>query len=138
MKAPVTLMALLLLGACNKGDSSQPKPAPATLAAEWYGLYSNSLTTQPSMPFYMNIRSNGTMKIAGYDTSQYYTADTAYTLKGADSLMCTYVYKYKNGSPGSKYSIACKYLPNFSFISGTWGYGNNAYNGGYFYLGRKP
>lgn len=135
MKNLLVLCFFMLLFSCKKEKDT---PAtPPSLFGEWYGMYGNTLTQIPASPYYFNIRSNNTMRISGYDTSTWIFADTNYVLSQTDSLKCTYTYRSKAGTTLGTYSIALRYLPNFSFISGTWGYGKNAYNGGYFYMGRK-
>lgn len=135
-KLTLGLFLIIVFTMCKKETQIiYETPAP-TLAGEWYGLYGTALNKVPTMPYYFMIRSTNTMKISAYDTSTIFTADTACKVSG-DTVKATYIYRYKNGTAAETYSIAARFLSNFSFMSGTWGYGGNAYNGGSFFMGRK-
>jgi hypothetical protein len=128
---------LLFFASCTKDKTTNIVP-PATLAGEWYGMYGSSPTAIPSAPYYFNLRNNMTMKIAAYDTSVNYFADTSYFIVPGDSIKCTYQYRNKTGSKYySTYTIIAKANKNYSFMAGSWGFGKNAYNGGPFFMGRK-
>jgi len=137
MKKSILFVAglfLLLAIGCKK-ETTNIVP-PATLAGEWYGFYGNA-TSVPNYDWYFKIRPDMTMKIAVYDTSTTYVADTIYYLPSADSIRCTYTYKYANGTPGGTFSLIGRYSHNYTIMSGTWGSGSSPYGGGSFIMGRK-
>ena len=138
MKKSIIIAAglfLLLAIGCNKDTITNNVPSP-TLAGEWYGFYGNT-SNIPNYDWYFKIRPDMTMKIASYDTSTTYVADSIYSLVTPDSIRCTYKYKYANGTPGGTFSFIGRYSHNYSIMSGTWGSGATPYGGGTFFMGRK-
>ena len=129
-------LIVLLLAACKKETKIINEVPNPTLSGEWFGLYGANLTSIPNNPYYFLIRPDNTIKISGTDTSTLYVADSSYKVTG-DTLRSTYTYRLKNGTSAGTYTIAARFLSNYSFMSGTWGYGSNAYNGGSFFMGRK-
>ena len=53
----------------------------ATLVGEWNGMIGLTPTAIPNVAYYFNIRLNGTMKVAGTDTSSAF-GDSTYTAFG--------------------------------------------------------
>ena len=138
MKKSILLVAglfLLLAIGCKKETTTNIVP-PATLAGEWYGYYGGT-TNIPSADWYFKIRPDMTMKIAAFDTTTTYVADSTYFLSSADSIRCTYTYRNPNGVAGGTFSFIARYNHNYSIMSGTWGPGSDAYSGGSFFMGRK-
>ncbi len=134
-KALFFAFMLVVIAGCTKEKITNIVP-PATLDGEWYGLYGSS-TNAPKYNWYFKIRADRTMKIAVNDTTTASVADSTYFIVPGDSIRCTYTYRNPAGQNLGTYSFIGKANSNFSFISGSWGNGNNAYDGGTFFMGRK-
>jgi hypothetical protein len=134
-KALFFAFLLMVIAGCTKEKITNIVP-PATLEGEWYGRYSG---TDKSLQYnwYFKVRADHTMKIASSDTITTSVADSTYFIVPGDSLRCTYTYRNKTGVALGTYTLIGKPNSNFSYISGTWGNGNDAYSGGTFFMGRK-
>ena len=132
MKTTFIISAIVLAFAAGCSKTTNIVPA-ATLAGEYYGQWSSAPGSAPTQPWYFKIRADHTMVIASTDTDTYSVADSTYYLVPGDSIKCTYRYIHASNT----FTIIGKPNSNYSFISGTWGSGSNAYNGGTFFMGRK-
>jgi hypothetical protein len=104
---------------CDKDDD----PVYA-LQGAWVGNYGNG-STPPATFFAANFKSGGNVTIEANNAASPSVAFGTWTQVG-DSVKATYTYQIGSGT----YSLAAKYTSSSNQMTGTWGSGTNAYNGG--------
>jgi hypothetical protein len=123
LKLPILALFLsAVFFSCKKDSDSVPQPAPG-IAGDWIGKYGFGNET-PAIYFRFNIKSNG--EIEELNSSGNSKGGGTWNLNGT-TFTATYQWK---APLNTKYKVAATYDAATNKLSGTWGYDNNATNGG--------
>jgi hypothetical protein len=123
------LSSSILLSSCKKENPPAP---PASITGFWKGKFGFGPTTYPDQRYAFLFRSDGTVRVFdNTDTSNAAIAEGTYAV---NSSIVTTTYTYLNTT--SQYSTKSFIYPQFTFMEGTWGVGQDEVNGGKFFVNK--
>jgi hypothetical protein len=115
---------------CKKDDVTIPDPT-YNLEGQWSGASGTGSGSQTNY-YALTFKSGGFLTVESNSVVSPSVAFGSWGIIG-DSVKATYTYQIGSGT----YSMAAKYTSNSDQITGTWGVGTNAYNGGSFTVTKK-
>ena len=115
---------------CKKDDVTIPAPT-YNIEGQWSGASGSGSGSQTTY-YAVTFKSGGLLTV---ESNSIVSPSVAFGTWGVigDSVKGTYTYQIGSGT----YSMAAKYLSSSDQITGTWGSGTNAYNGGTFSASKK-
>jgi hypothetical protein len=123
----LTVLVLVTLLGCQKDD---PAPVSESIAGIFEGKYGNGTKT-PDFFWRFEIGAGGVIKELNSGGEK--IGDGIWT-KSGDNFLST----YHNDTPyNATYSLKAVYNNAERTLTGTWGYGNNDFDGGTFKLTKK-
>ena len=123
----VVMLAAITFASCKKDDV---KPVPASIEGQYSGKYGFG-NDAPDTEYKLYFKPGGILEEIGVNSGMVMGQGTWQVNGNMVTGKYTIVYP-----PNSKYSISAEFNPATNKLTGTWGYDDNATDGGKFELTR--
>lgn len=127
--AVLSLLCVSTFMACKKDKDDKTTTNASGMAGTWVGKYGNG-TDSPNIYYAFSIKSNGTLEeINKYGVK---IGEGIWTISG-NKFVATLHYL---ANPSGGFSVTATLNDSKNKLTGTWGYGNSATDGGAFYMNK--